>query len=171
MWLIKSYVSSEQPGELLPSCQARGRLWEGHSDGSHSPPQPASQPGSQPPPHGAHKPPPSQVCGQPSLHELLRSLQPWQDLQFSPFIYTPSPWLHVTSEWCGRAIAADPRVEAVSTDPSLPCWGTRPWSCNTQCNSNSIACHQTNVLQELRNMERLRLCDNVFVYNEIYDNI
>lgn len=56
----------------------------------------------------AHAPAPSQVCGQPSLPELLRSPWPWRDLQFSPFIYTPSPWLHITSEWCGRMAAADP---------------------------------------------------------------
>lgn len=119
MKLIKSYVNSEQLGELLLSCQATGRLWEGCSDGRPSPPQPASYP----PPERAHKPPLSPLCDQPSLLELLWLLRPCQDLQFSPFIYTPSPWLHVTSVWCGRMLAADPRVGAVSAEQSLLCWG------------------------------------------------
>lgn len=131
------------------AVRPEGGRERGCSDGSHSPPQPASQP----PPHTAHEPAPSQVCGQPSLLELLCSLQPWRDSQFSPFIYTPSPWLHVMSEWCGCATAADPGVGLVSTDPSVPCWGTKPWSCNTQCYSSSISCHHTNVLQEIKKYE------------------
>lgn len=58
-----------------------------------------------------------------SFPDLLCSLQPWHNSQFSPFTYTPSPQLHVMSVWCGLAVTADPRVGAVSTDPSLPCQG------------------------------------------------
>lgn len=115
---IKSYVNCERMAGLLLSCQATGRLRVGHGGGSHPPPlsRPAGHPASW---ERAHKPAPSQVCGQPSLPELLRSPRPWRDLQFSPFIYTPSPWLHITSEWCGRMAAADPGLGgAVSADPS-----------------------------------------------------
>lgn len=59
MCLIKPCVSSEQPGELRLSCQARGKLWEGRSDGSHSPPRPATRP----PPRRATNHPPVRFAG------------------------------------------------------------------------------------------------------------
>lgn len=118
------------------------------SDGSQSPPQPLIHPATS----TQSRKPRSQVWGQPSLLVLLRSLQPWQDSQFSPFIYTPLPQLNVTSKRHGPAVAADPRVGAVSTDPSLSCWGTRPRSCNTQCNCSSMWSHHTYFPQETKKL-------------------
>ena len=119
MSLIKSHVSREQSCELFQSCQAGGGGCEMRVVVVillPGPEHPVANTRSRGPPR-------SQVCRQPSLLDMLCSLPPWQDSQFSPFIYTPSPRLHVTWELCGRTVAADPGAEAVSTDPSLPCWG------------------------------------------------
>lgn len=116
---------------------------------------------SHPPPESTHKPPPSQVCGQPSLLELLRSPWPRRDLQFSLFIYTPSPWLHVTSEWCGRMVAADPRVSGLS--PMI-----QPYSAGGVGGGGGWGASAL-VISELRSVSGfvMVLQKNVFVYKNL----
>lgn len=131
MCLIKSYVSSEQPGELFLSCVRP----EGGCERDIVmvvillPSQPATST-QEPTNHlpvrfaGNHL---CLSCSDRCSHDktsnslpLFTHRRPGSTSRRSGVV----AWSWLT-----------PGLGAVSTDPSLPCWGTWSWSCNTQCNS------------------------------------
>lgn len=150
MRMIKSHVSNEQSGELVLSCQARGRKWEGHDDSGIV----ALSPHSTQPPHTHKHTHRQQTTSQSGLRatifawaaQLSTAMTRFTILSFYLHTITPAPH-HMGVAWSrGHSW---PQGKGCLHWSKLTLLGDQVLVMQyTIQQQRTISCHHTNGLQE-----------------------